>query len=501
MCENTEMTDKNQKILLFVIAGCSAYLLLANLGNQYLWQDEAQTALVSKTILTDGVPRGYDGKNFFSNEQGAEYGNNYIWRWHTWLPFYVLAGFYKVLGVNTFVSRLPFALFGLGTVLMTYYLARALWSNTRIAVIAAALLAVTVPFLLLCRQCRYYSMAMFFSVLALYAYVILLQNKKYASALLFVSLTLLFHSQHIYFGPIVATIWLHAIIFHRERLKILIVVTVVTIIFNGPWLIWLAGMKISNPFFKVTHQMMLGYFIEIYLDYIIKYVFPYWLFAVVIAAAVVRFIRTRRFPIQTPQFLEKISLPIFFIIFTNIVMGTLSPLLFFRYIAPAIPLLVLLIAVIIDAALEAHWLLAAAVIFILGATSQFKDYLYEITHDYDGPEEGIAKYLNEHGSPDDVAAASYGDMSLKFYTKMRVVGGLTGEDLEPAKNARWVIIRKSDLGNKGELLEKVDLSKYRKIEIDYPDIDWENREDPEGHRFRTCTDKDVDKVVIYERIN
>jgi len=67
----------------------SAILLLANLGNQYLWQDEAQTALISKTILTEGVSAGYDGKNYFSQEEGAEYGKNYIWRWHTWLPFYV----------------------------------------------------------------------------------------------------------------------------------------------------------------------------------------------------------------------------------------------------------------------------------------------------------------------------------------------------------------------------------------------------------------------------
>ena len=117
------------------------------------------------------MPRGYDGKNFFSQEGGAEYGNNYLWRWHTWLPFYVLAGFYKIFGVTTFVSRLPFVLFGFGTVFMVYYFCRSLWPGTRVSLIAAGLLAVSVPFLILSRQCRYYSMAMFFCVLALYAYV------------------------------------------------------------------------------------------------------------------------------------------------------------------------------------------------------------------------------------------------------------------------------------------------------------------------------------------
>ena len=144
-------------------------------------------------------------------------------------------------------------------------------------------------------------------------------------------------------------------------------------------------------------------------------------------------------------------------------------------------------------------LLAAATVVILIATSQLKDYLYEITHDYDGPEEGIARYLNEHGSANDTVAVSYGDLSLKFYTKMRVVGGLTGEDLEPAKNARWVVIRKDDMGVRGNLVEETHLQRYREIVLDYPDIPWENREEPGLHLFRTSTSSD--KVVIYERIN
>jgi hypothetical protein len=65
------LNDKNlERFFLLLILFVSLFLFLANLGNQYLWQDEAQTALISKTILTDDVPRGYDGKNFFSQERG-----------------------------------------------------------------------------------------------------------------------------------------------------------------------------------------------------------------------------------------------------------------------------------------------------------------------------------------------------------------------------------------------------------------------------------------------
>ena len=50
----------------FIVATlfAASCLFLLNLANHYLWQDEAQTALISKTILTHGVPLGYDGKNY-----------------------------------------------------------------------------------------------------------------------------------------------------------------------------------------------------------------------------------------------------------------------------------------------------------------------------------------------------------------------------------------------------------------------------------------------------
>lgn len=500
-------TDAGKYTLLFVITCAALLLLLANLGNQYLWEDEAETALVSKTILTDGVPRGYDGKNFFSQGCGADYGDNYIWRRHAWLPFYILAGFYEVCGVSTFVSRLPFVLFGVGTVLATYFFARAFWSGTRIPAIAAALLTVSVPFLLLCRQCRYFSMTMFFSVLSLYAYVAILHKKKYAAPLLFVTSILLFHCQYFYIVVLFATILLHAGTFRRDRLIILLVVIVAAVLINGPWLVWLIRMnhqQSSGVGYGLLHLSELVEYFKIPVVAIIRYVFPLWLLAVVAIAVIARRIKTGCFPAKDRIFWERLSLPFFFVIFNIVTVVVASYYPFFRYTAPSIPLLIILIAVIIDAAMRVHKLLAVGTIAMLLVTSQLKDFLYEITHDFDGPEEGIASYLNEHGSPNDVVAITFGDMPLKFYTKMRIVGGFTCEDLEPAKNARWVIIRKYIMSPRDDvvrqyLLNNIDWVKYRQIVLDYPDTPWENREDPASHYFRTSTDED--RVVIYEKID
>ena len=113
-------------ILLVVLSGI---LFLPNLGNHLLWQDEAQTALIATTVQDHGVPRGFDGRNYFSQELGAEYGENYIWRWHTWLPFYLVAVSFEILGQGTMAARLPFALFGIATVILLYYFAADLWRD------------------------------------------------------------------------------------------------------------------------------------------------------------------------------------------------------------------------------------------------------------------------------------------------------------------------------------------------------------------------------------
>ena len=155
-------------------------------------------------------------------------------------------------------------------------------------------------------------------------------------------------------------------------------------------------------------------------------------------------------------------------------------------------------------AVDANRILGLVITLLLVGTSPICDHLYEITHDYDGPIEGIVNYLSENADKDDIVAITYGDMPLKFYTQLRIVGGLTGEDLSLARQAKWVILRKyviskKDAGVKKYLLHNLSRQNYKRIIIDYPDIPFENREDlilP--HHFRTVTDED--RVVIFRKI-
>ena len=75
--------ERIERLGIAALVCLASTLMLVNLGNQSLWQDEAQTALIAGTVLDTGLPRGHDGANSFSQELGIEFGENGLWKWHT----------------------------------------------------------------------------------------------------------------------------------------------------------------------------------------------------------------------------------------------------------------------------------------------------------------------------------------------------------------------------------------------------------------------------------
>ena len=99
-------------------------------------------------------------------------------------------------------------------------------------------------------------------------------------------------------------------------------------------------------------------------------------------------------------------------------------------------------------------------------------------------------------------AITYGDMPVKFHANMRVIGGLTGEDLAPAKEADWIILRRYNVSGKDAkvrryLIKNVRWGNYERIELNSPDTRFQNRESPSEHLFRTDTKEPP--VVLYKK--
>jgi len=490
---------------LLVIAVLAGTLLLANLGNHYLWQDEAQQALLSRSILTYGVPVGFDGRNSFSQELGVEYGKDGIWKWHTWLSFYLVAASFALLGTNTFAARLPFALCALGTVILTYFTARAFWRDRRAACAAALLLTLSVPFLILSRQCRYYALASLLSLIGLWSYDRLGTGDRRAPWILAAAATLLFHTHYVYAATLLATLLIHSALWSRERLRRCLVVAAATTALALPWILWVATLRLGPE--KTARFLELGDTARHAWRYAWMVFDP--LFAggafllIPLALAARRRLRGESVFAASEATWNRVALLVGYCAVSIVLLAILSPLHYVRYLAPLLPPLFLLAGLFVGELLRLRPSLGVAAILAFALLGPLRDFLYEITHDYDGPIEGIVRFLDAHARPDDVVAMVYGDLPVKFYTNLRVVGGLTGEDLEAARDADWIILRRHlsapvSREVRHTLKGFVDSGPYRRRVLAYPEIAFENREDPRQHRFRTA--QVPERVVIWERV-
>jgi hypothetical protein len=123
-------------------------------------------------------------------------------------------------------------------------------------------------------------------------------------------------------------------------------------------------------------------------------------------------------------------------------------------------------------------------------------YGQELTHSYQGPNEGLVAYLSVHATPGQTVLVNYEDLPLQFYTNLRVLGGFSAHGLTPDLRPDWVIDRK--YGPYRDLLADIlAAGSYERITIASPDIRWENREEARQHHYLTVENEDP--VILYRR--
>lgn len=475
------------------------WLFLGNLGSGALWQDEAQTALIARTVLAHGVPMGHEGVHSYSQDLGLDAGPGGLWRAQPWLPYYVLAPFLAVKG-STFSARLPFALFGLATVPLAWLFTRRATGNRRTAFLAALFLASSVPFLLLSRQCKYYSLAAFLSLLSLHGWLGAVEGRKWGTPVLGVALALLFQTQYLYAFAALCAVAAHTLLLRRrEGLRPLAVAAGVSLL-SLPGLAWFAGAYAKVPQSSHAPAKVLSMGLD-YLEKCARYIVQP--FAPALALAVLAWRRLRGDRPTPPGNLPVVLLLLLFAGATLSALALASPAAFFRYLAPLIPVGAILLAILAEPIFPVSRTLGALFALVVVAGNPFPDYLHELTHEYRGPVDALVGYLGREAKPGDVVAITYEDLPLKFYTPLRIVGGLTGEPLSPALSADWVVIRQyviceKDYNVRRYLLDKLPWDKYRAIPLGVPDLPFQNRESPDEHRYRTP--EDGPPLIVYRRI-
>lgn len=475
-------------VLLTIVSGA---LLLGDIHDDYLWQDEAQTALIGKSTLKYGVPKATDGKNSFAQVKDAEYGKDKIWKYHPWLPFYSTGASFAVLGQSTFSARLPFALLGIGSVLLLYFLGLKIYQDQSIAFIAASLLSLSVAFLLLATQCRYYAFAIFFTLWTTQSYFKMIHHERFGSALFLVSAILLFHSHYIYIGTLFLSLLIYTWFFQRQAIKRVIIHMGIVTLINVPGILWFAGVQQKNEGQFLSFDSFFN-FITSYFNNILDFLVPGVLLLLLGVLALIGLFQTPDKKPSQPFKRHQWALPFIYILLSLVVIAFLVHKPYFRYIGPLIPFIFLLVAMLLRLSMRIQTIVPAVFIAIWAFTLDIQQYTKQLTHDYKGPMEGICQMLNKYAEPTDTVAIPYGDLPVKFYTDLKVIGGLSGKDFKPAARADWIILRKhsimdEDAAMKEYLVNNIDRSQYQQTRIPAPDLPYQNRETMAMHHYTTQT--------------
>lgn len=515
------------RIFLAGILLVASLLLCTRLDDRFLWQDEAETALLAQSVLVHGVPTAVDGDRVISQEGGAEFRrDDPRWFWTPWLQHYAAAASFALLGPSTFSARLPFVLFALGAIAVTWALAREIDPGDWTPHASVVLLTTNVPFLLHARQCRYYAPAAFFALLLVWQYLRALDGRRGAIAWLGVAAVGLFHSHYVVCAGLGLGLALHFVVFdrRRERLVGFAVAAVVAAPFVAPWLLEFLGRGSGQAFPGLSRSLAsLGEA----LFHLNRYAMP----LLVPIAACVAWIVGRRAravaPASEPTRSGRLAL-VFAAATCVLTLVLVMPWFFFRYYVPLLPLAAIGVALCVAPLLRARRGVGVAVVALLATTdvvarmlpiphdlpanstrhfqtgdedpgrvvaawarfSPLAAYLHEITRDHTGPIEALVRRLEDEVEPGQTMLATYGDLPVRFYLPaLHVVGGLSGQDFEPYVEADWLFVRahthrSGDARLKRFIATHVDAQAYERIPLGVADVPYENRPDPTYHKYR-----------------
>ncbi|MBI2217422.1 MAG: glycosyltransferase family 39 protein [Candidatus Rokubacteria bacterium] len=523
------------RTLLALLLAAGAVLTFARLDDRYLWEDEAENALLSHNVIDVGLPVARHGGHVISQGCGFDADENYLWTFHAWLPMYLTAASFKAFGVSTFTARLPFALAGFLMIPTLYLVGRRLFRDGRIALLACVFLTLSVPFLLHARQSRYYAIAALAGVWMLHFFVGTVEGRRWAPVGLVAASTVMVHANHPMFpATFLALLVAFAVVgLERRALGRLLGAAAAVLVVNAPLLAiygtgWVVafGAPSSAPTWA-TVQAALDVFL-IYLRRIDFVALPVTL----LLAFTVWLIREGREAVWGSADFRRC---IFLLVFVAAYVATLAPLptVFLRYVVHLLPALALVQAyVLVTVGVRRPIVATVAAIVLLtsdvahgwlsGVAHRLEPaqpavrwplawYVYEITHDFEGPIEAIVGHLRAHARPGDRVYISYGDGPIRFYTGLEVRGGQACQSPVVFPPPEWVIIRSffrstntapgyaEDVQRHIRYVrEEIPWRLYQRIELPVVDTVWENIPEPQWHHF--WAPASGSRVVLHRRV-
>ncbi len=503
--------------VLLVILAVAAVLIFYQLGQRPFWQDEAETACLARSVLKYGYPKAFDGVNLISQEEGREFNQgDYLWRWSPWLQIYVSAAAFGVGGFSTAVGRFPFALAGLVCVWLVYHLIKRRFDDPNWARLSAALLALSVPFILYARQGRYYSLGALLVLVSLWAFRGKWQTRTWPAALLAGSMVLLFYANYVLFLSYAAPLAVAALImYHRElawgrAIKLGVIVLILV----------LPGLLLS----KAGDQAGLLN-LSSFRNGMDQYLTDHFQFMVPLPIALYLLWRWRGFIFKRTGLAgsdkERFVFFLVLVIIGNIIILSLIPQRFNRYLAHLYPLCTIILGWVVLLVWRYQKFAGVLLGLLLALTNwlhilpmnqlslsnrpentdfrmltqanvPLRLYLKELTSGGQDVNQCLIHFFQTEARAGETVVVTYGDLPLQFYTDCRVLGGLQSRLPPPGELPDWVVKRPFISLNRQErlfdsvdyVLNTLDLDKdYEAIVLPCPDERFGNRADPYNHRF------------------
>ncbi|MCC6409838.1 MAG: hypothetical protein IT453_21980 [Planctomycetes bacterium] len=497
-------------------------------GRRALWQDEAATALLGKSLVEHGRPLAWDGKNlvtmddFRAGEEAAigaamksvetaipylvargDFAADTTWIGHPWGSF-LLAGVAHTLGgTDEFVLRLPFLICG-AAALALLFAALARRVGTVPAWLAVAVLAFDAFWFVHVRQCRYYAPSSCFALATFVAYLRWREGARFGAAV-FVAVAFAWF-QFDFGSPFaaLAVFAVDALVIDRKRALASLATFAVLGLLYLPSVLYFDLVDRLRPTDTPLEVRAggLAFFTN-------QYVLPFTLAAA--ALALVVFSKRAEAPTRR---LVALALAVVFAELAWMVRA--SPYPFLRYVIAFAPLGALVTACVAweagrrwlprRAGVLATGLCALAVVSPLFAaplsralSADFDDLCApgrfvrseldvlasELFRSVPDPNRAVVDSLRGQLRDGDEILANYEDLPLAFYLDVPVRGGVAGFRVEAATPARWVVLRRTVGWVHWPAYERaLAAARYQRGSLDAPDIPWGNNPDPSAHWSR-----------------
>jgi hypothetical protein len=519
----------------------ASVLLFWGLADKYLWQDEAQTAVLATRLLRFGRPLGYDGTNLISTDyfavdstppgtlttnpktavdyyiQRGDFRVDTSWTYHPLGQFLVAAMSLKLLGQTTLAARLPFALAGLATIFLLYRLVQVRCKSDSMALLATVLLIGNAFWILHSRQCRYYPLSSLFFVLTLLTYTRWQSGARWGATAFVITAWGWFQVDYGTVWPVFAVLCIDSFLAHRGKL----------------WRPALAGLALgasiapSVVYYQVwgrgsVHNETWGSRFSVNLFNMNQYVVPVLVLAVAAALLLWRW--------KTLPSLERrlVAVACGSIIAFSIWVPTATAESFLRYVIMVAPAGCLLSAWLLVRGCQGRtvyaWVGVAVLILtpwlsmplhilneppvwyrdnVTARNPLFRGELLrlagEVFRPPPDPNRMVIEWLKQNTQPTDEILVNYEDIPLMFYLPNPIRGGIAAFRVEDnaKKLPDFLVMRRSvSFVHWNVFAREVNRYRWSVAPVGAPDVVWGNNPDPMGETQEFAA---KDKIIVARR--